>query len=178
VGFDNAGTESVGEERVALNIVARSLGGYRDRLIAAGMFTDGSRTGSLLFDLPVSRQGKRVGVGLDASEIEIVKGPLAQADVAGMASTLSLQRTHPFVASPALRLDGALIYRARHSSTDFFAIEIADITVRSLYYTPVNGASVQLAWSFPIGFRDAGEDYRCMFLVQLGLPALLDAWRW
>jgi hemolysin activation/secretion protein len=332
LGFDNAGTESVGEERVALNVVARSLSGYRDRLIAAGMFTEGSRTGSVLFDVPVSRRGTRAGVGFDASEIEIVNGPLAEADVAGTASTLSLQLTHPFVAQPALRVDGGLVYRAKHSSTDFFDIEIADITVRTLDYslsltrfdergswytqqgfvsgidgigsdqsfflyrgevqrwqrlwgasllrvrvqgqwsdtallppseqfqlggrytvrgfreglligddgylvdaelraplplarygtlgqrldgrvsgklfvdhgaafpfkgagrdigaedyltsagfgldyTPVNGASMQLAWSFPIGFRDDGEDYRFMFLVQLGLPALADAFR-
>jgi len=82
LGVDNAGTESVGEARVALNVVARSLSGYRDRLIAAGMFTEGSRTGSVLFDLPVSRRGTRAGVGFDASEIEIVNGPLAEADVA------------------------------------------------------------------------------------------------
>lgn len=132
IGFDNAGTEAVGEERVALNVVTRSLTGYRDRVIAAGVFTEGSKTGSVLFDLPVWRRGTRVGAGFDASDISIENGPLADAEVTGSASTLTLQATHPLLARPDLRVDGLLAYRAKHSSTEFFDVEIANVTVRSV----------------------------------------------
>lgn len=132
VGFDNAGTEAVGEERVALNVVTRSLTGYRDRLITAGVFTEGSKTGSVLIDVPVWRRGTRVGAGFDASDISIENGPLADADVTGSASTLTLQATHPLLTRPDLRIDGLLAYRAKHSSTEFFDVEIANVTVRSI----------------------------------------------
>jgi len=134
LGFDNAGAESVGEERATINLVARSLTGYRERLVAAGLFTDGSRTGSLLLEVPVWRRGTRVGVGFDASETEIDDDAFAGLDIGGNASTLTLQLAHPFVATPAMRIDGILAYRAKHSATDFFDIEIADIAVRSLEY--------------------------------------------
>lgn len=132
LGFDNAGTEAVGEERVALNATVRSLTRHRDRLITAGVFTEGSKTGSVLFDLPVWRRGTRLGAGFDASDISIENGPLAAADVTGSASTLTLQATHPLLARPDLRIDGLLAYRAKHSSTEFFDVEIANVTVRSL----------------------------------------------
>lgn len=132
IAFDNAGTEAVGEERVALNLVARSLSRHRDRVTAAGIFTEGSKTGSLLVDIPVWYYGTRLGAGFDVSDISIENGPLAEADVTGRASTLTLQLTHPFIATPRLRLDGFFAYRAKHSSTDFFDIEIANVTVRSV----------------------------------------------
>lgn len=134
LGFDNAGAESVGEERATVNLVARSLSGYRERLVAAGLFTEGSRTGSLLLDVPVWRRGTRIGVGFDASDTEIEDDAFAGLDIGGNASTLTLQLSHPFLATPAMRVDGILAYRAKHSATDFFDIEIADIAVRSLEY--------------------------------------------
>ncbi|HMM75896.1 MAG TPA: ShlB/FhaC/HecB family hemolysin secretion/activation protein [Gammaproteobacteria bacterium] len=132
LGFDNAGTEAVGEERVALNLMARSLTRYRDRIITAGVFTEGSKTGSVLVDVPVWRRGTRLGAGFDASDISIENGPLAAADVTGTASTLTLQATHPLLARPDLRVDGLLAYRAKQSSTEFFDVEIANVTVRSI----------------------------------------------
>ncbi len=132
LGFDNAGTEAVGEERVALNFVARSLTRYRDRLLTAGVFTAGSKMGSLFIDVPVLRRGTRLGAGFDASDISIENGPLADADVTGSASTLTLQATQPLLARPDLRIDGLLAYRAKHSSTEFFDVEIANVTVRSI----------------------------------------------
>lgn len=132
LGFDNAGTEAVGEERVALNVVARSLTQYRDRLLAAGVFTEGSKMGSLFVDVPVWRRGTRLGAGFDASDVSIEHGPLAAADVTGSASTLTLQATHPLLVRRDLRIDGLLAYRAKHSSTEFFDVEIANVTVRSL----------------------------------------------
>jgi len=132
IGFDNAGTEAVGEERVALNVVARSLTQYRDRLLTAGVFTAGSKMGSLFVDVPVWRRGTRLGAGFDASDISIENGPLAAAEVTGSATTLTLQATHPLLARPDLRVDGLLAYRAKRSSTEFFDVEIANVTVRSL----------------------------------------------
>ncbi|MGE0335315.1 MAG: ShlB/FhaC/HecB family hemolysin secretion/activation protein, partial [Gammaproteobacteria bacterium] len=38
---------------------------------------------------------------------------------------------------------------------------------------PLAGMSASLTWSFPIGFRDDGDDFRFLFLVQFGIPALL-----
>ncbi len=163
LAFDNAGAESVGRERLALNLTARSLTGFRDRISAAAIFSEGSRTASLLVDAPAGRWGTRLGAGFDASDIEIIDGPLSAAEVEGDAHTLTVQATHPFIVHPAWRLDGLLAYRAKHSSTDFFSFEIADIEVRSLEY----GASLTRfdpygSWytehMFTSGFEGLGGD--------------------
>ncbi|MGD9603834.1 MAG: POTRA domain-containing protein [Gammaproteobacteria bacterium] len=64
LAFDNAGAESVGRERVALNLTARSLTGFRDRVSAAGIFSEGARTGSLLVDAPVGPWGDPARCGV------------------------------------------------------------------------------------------------------------------
>lgn len=176
LAFDNAGADSVGRERVALNLTARSLTGFRDRVSAAGIFSEGARTGSLLVDAPVGRWGTRLGAGFDASDIEIVDGPLSAAEVEGDAHTLTLQASHPFAVRPDWRIDGFAAYRAKHSSTDFFGFEIVDIEVRSLEY----GASVTRfdrrgSWytehTFTSGFEGLGGDKS--FLTYRG-----DVQRW
>ncbi len=131
---DNAGAESIGEERVSLEVVARSLFGYRDRFVASGIFGEGARTGSLFFDVPAGRLGTRVGAGFDASDIDVVAGPLEPVDVGGTAQTLTAQITHPFLVRPGLRLEGYLAYQAKRSSSDFFGVEISEIKVRELQY--------------------------------------------
>lgn len=129
---DNAGSETVGEERIGLRMAAFSLFGYRDPLTLSGYLSEGARTLSVGYSVPLNVLGTRVSVGYGLNQVDIKSGPFADLDVGGDSYSYTLNLNHPLIFSPALSMNLFAGYRYNNSTTDFSGVTISRTKVDSI----------------------------------------------
>ncbi len=129
---DNAGTETVGKERVGLKLVDYSLFGYRDPLIVTGYVSEGTRTVSAGYSFPVNALGTRIAAGYGFNQVDIQSGPFADLDVGGDSYSYSFDLNHPLIFSPAFTMNLFAGYQYNNSSTDFAGVTISETEVDSI----------------------------------------------
>ena len=131
---DNAGTETVGRERIGLRLADFSLFGYRDPLTLTGYVSEGTRTFSAGYSFPVNALGTRISAGYGLNRVDIQSGPFADLDVGGDSYSYNFTLNHPLIFGPALTMNLFAGYQYNDSSTDFSGVTIARTKVDS---TPV-----------------------------------------
>lgn len=129
---DNAGTETVGKERVGLKLVDYSLFGYRDPLILTGYLSQGTRTAFAGYSFPINGLGTRISAGYDLNQVEVQSGPFADLDVGGDSYSYNFNLNHPLIFSPAFSMNLFAGYQHNDSSTDFAGVTIARTRVNSV----------------------------------------------
>lgn len=128
---DNAGTETVGKERVGLKLVDYSLFGYRDPLTLTGYISEGTRTVSAGYSFPVNALGTRISASYGLNRVDIQSGPFADLDVGGDSYSYNFTLNHPLIFSPALTMNLFAGYQYNDSSTDFSGVTIARTKIDS-----------------------------------------------
>ncbi len=126
---DNAGTKSVGEERVGLRFGSSSLLGYRDSLSLSGYLTEGSDTFSIAYGFPINRFGTRISAGYGYNQVDIKSGPFADLDVGGDSYNYNVTLNHPLVFDPDMTTNIFGGYQFNNSTTDFSGVTIAQTKV-------------------------------------------------
>lgn len=121
---DNAGRETVGENRLGLTAQVASLFGFRDRLFLGGTFSEGAINAFGLYDIPVHRSGTRVGVSYDLGDIEIIDGPLKPLNVTGDSYNVGITVTQPIATKRTYDWDASLGYIHKSSSSYFDGVEL------------------------------------------------------
>lgn len=122
---DNAGTKSVGEERVGVRIGSSSLLGYRDSLSLSGYLSEGSATFSTAYGVPINRFGTRISAGYGYNQVDIKSGPFADLDVGGDSYNYNVTLNHPLVFDPDMTTNIFGGYQFNNSTTDFSGVTIA-----------------------------------------------------
>lgn len=177
---DNAGRESVGQERVGLQLMNSSLLGYRDRVMLGGSYAEGTDTAFANYSFPVGGAGTRVGIAYDYSEVEIVSGPLEGFNVTGKSSIGSLYVAQPFITSWRRRLGASVGYNIKESETDFDSVDQFETSVRTvstgLDYQQFGKASVLYVlaqWNAGLDSLGGDEDFHTLTLdvASLWQPA-------
>lgn len=162
---DNAGRETIGEERVGLTYTNNSLMGRRDRLSAGASFADGADAGFVVYSTPLTRHGTRVILGFDYSQIVIVSGELATFDVTGRSTIASAFLSHPLKVAPRWSLSGLVGIDFKDSETDFNGIDRFESAVRTFgvgaeYQWFGNGYLVYARPQLSFGVKRFGGDSR------------------
>jgi len=121
--IDNAGRETIGEERIGLTYTNNSLTGRRDRLSAGASFADGADAGFVVYSVPLTRHGTRAIIGFDYSQIVIVSGELATFDVSGRSTIASAFISRPLKVTRRWSLSGLTGIAFKDSSTDFAGVD-------------------------------------------------------
>ena len=129
---DNAGRESVGEERIGIGTQVASLFGYRDRLYLGGVFSEGSEDIWASYDIPVHRSGTRLGITYDVGDIEIIDGPLEPLNVTGESSDAGITLVQPIEATRDYDWDASLSYVHKSSESFFDGLKLVDTTADDL----------------------------------------------
>ena len=129
---DNAGTETVGEERVGLKLVDFSLFGYRDPLILTGYISEGTSTVSAGYSIPINDLGTRIAAGYGFNQVDIQSGPFADLDVGGDSYSYNFDLNHPLIFSPEFTMNLFAGYNYNNSSTDFAGVTISRSKVGSV----------------------------------------------
>lgn len=129
---DNAGTETVGEERIGLKFVDLSLFGYRDPLTLSGYISEGTRTLSAGYSFPINSLGTRLSAGYGFNQVDIQSGPFADLDVGGDSYSYSFNLNHPLIFSPAFTMNLFAGYQYNNSTTDFAGVTISRTKIASV----------------------------------------------
>lgn len=131
VYVDNAGSESSGEWREGLFWTDRSLTGRRDMLTMSGMRSDGTKSFSAMYSVPVGRSGTKLGLSYSSNSVHITDGELEDLDIKGHSNAYGVSLIQPLVVTENLRTEATLDYGYQNSQTDFLGIHWVDDTVKS-----------------------------------------------
>jgi hemolysin activation/secretion protein len=129
---DNAGTESVGEERIGVRLVDYSFLGYRDPVTLSGYLSEGTRTLSAGYSFPLNKLGTRLSAGYGLNQVDIKSGPFADLDVGGDSYSYNLNINHPLIFSPAFSMNLFAGYQYNNSTTDFAGVTISRTKIASV----------------------------------------------
>jgi hemolysin activation/secretion protein len=129
---DNAGSWSVGEDRIGISTQVSSLLGYRDRLFFSGTFSEGSENVSISYDIPVHRSGTRLGLSSNVGDIEIIEGPLKVLNITGDSTNTSLTLVQPIDANSDYDWDVSLAYLHKTSDSFFDGVKLVSTTADDL----------------------------------------------
>lgn len=83
VFFDNEGVSSTGEYQASLYYRRYGILGVDDTFTLYGSEAEGSYSGSVNYEIPITRFGTRLNLGYTRSEIEVVNGPTQILDIRG-----------------------------------------------------------------------------------------------
>ena len=122
---DNAGTETIGKERLGLKFGDYSLFGYRDPLTLSGYLSEGSRTVSAEYSFPINALGTRLSASYGFNQVDIQSGPFADLDVGGDSYSYNFNLNHPLIFGPAFTMNLFAGYQFSSSTTDFAGVTIA-----------------------------------------------------
>jgi hemolysin activation/secretion protein len=160
---DNAGRETIGEERVGLTYTNNSLTGYRDRLSAGMSHADGTNAGYLVYGRPLNRFGTQATLGIDYSQIVVVSGELAAFGVEGQSTVASAFLSHPVSVTLQGSLHGLVGVNVKDSETDFDGVDRFESAVRTFsvgaeYQRSGNGYMLYARPRLNFGVKGLGGD--------------------
>lgn len=158
--LDNAGTRDVGRERLGFSFVDRSLTGVRDALSLGGYVAEGTRSAYVAYNRPVSRQGTRLALSVDYSDIDIVDGPLEPLNVTGNSYNVGAFLSHPVIVSRQMLLNGFGGVNIKRSTTDFDDVTLFETDVRTV----------------SLGFDAQSSDIGASWYTRHFVTAALESW--
>ncbi|SEA82990.1 Hemolysin activation/secretion protein [Desulfuromusa kysingii] len=147
---DNAGTETVGEERIGMKLASYSLLGFRDALIVSGYLSEGSKTLSAGYSVPINTLGSKLSIGYGLNRVEIQSGPFSDLDIGGDSYSYNINIDHPLIANQMSSMNLFAGYQYNNSNTDFSGVRIAQTKVDT----------------FPFGFDYKRIDSRGLWYVR------------
>lgn len=100
VFVDNQGVKSTGQYQTGAFYHRYSLVKPDDNLLAFGTVAEGSLSGTLSYDEPISRLGTRMSMTYSGSRINVIDGPTEPLNIEGKSNSFSGTLTHPMFISP------------------------------------------------------------------------------
>lgn len=128
---DNSGNKDSGEWREGLFYTNRSLTGSRDALTLNGMRSDGTKSFSSSYSVPVGRSGNKLGFNYSANSVHMTDGELEDMDVRGHSTAYGVSFTQPLRVDEKMRTEAMLEYGRQNSQTDFLGIHWVDDTINA-----------------------------------------------
>ncbi len=126
VFVDNSGSENTGLWREGLSYVNRSLTGNRDMLVLSGMMSEGTKSGAVSYDTPVSKWGTRLGVNYSANSVDIVDGPMEAFNTVGHSTSYGVRVTQPLAVKNTHRSEAFIDWNRQNSQTDYLGMKWID----------------------------------------------------
>ncbi|MBN1586079.1 MAG: ShlB/FhaC/HecB family hemolysin secretion/activation protein [Candidatus Omnitrophica bacterium] len=129
---DNAGRDDVGLYRIGALLSVNSLLGFRDRLSLATYYADGTTSGSVAYDIPITRKGTRIGASYDQNQIEVIGGDFSVLDIDGDSSDISAYISHPLIGRPRLVSTGFAEWHEKQTTTRFAGVPLVESGVSTV----------------------------------------------
>ena len=129
---DNAGAESSGEWRGGLSYYNASMTGGRDSIQVGTLFSDGVKSGSVRYGLPVGKNGQRIDVTFAANSVHTKHGALAPLNVKGHSSAMGLTYTMPITVTKNHKAEASVTVAHQDSKTNFMQYAWVDDSITSV----------------------------------------------
>jgi hemolysin activation/secretion protein len=120
VGLDNTGSQSLGSDRLTLNMAINSPGGRGELVNLTLLHTQGSDYSRVALTVPAGHDGLRLGVNASELNYKVINGPGSDsvAQIQGNSGSLGLALSYPLVRASAhnLYLSAALDRKSFYTS--------------------------------------------------------------
>lgn len=113
---DNANQDSSGLYRFGFVSQYYGLSKVDDRLLASGSWTNGTLSGFLSYDAPISAEGTRATFSYSRNRVKINHGEFKEMDITGNSNDLSAGISHPVYTSASSK--GELFAEVHHKWSD------------------------------------------------------------
>lgn len=123
---DNANQEASGLYRAGFVAAAYGLSGVDDRLIINPVFTEGSISGMLAYDAPISSKGTRATLSYSRNRVKIIDGTFEDYDIKAHSNDLSVGISHPLNVTELTKVDFFGEVHRKWSDTTYSGMTIAD----------------------------------------------------
>ena len=129
---DTNGARSTGRPRVGASLVNRSVFGWRDSAWLVGVASQGSKSISGGYSVPLTRYGTRLSVTASAGDVKVVGGESRHNDVTGDSTLLAARLEHPVFVTNSTKTT-LFVERSRQTSkTDIFDdVRISDLVINA-----------------------------------------------
>ncbi len=160
---DNTGRGETGLYRYGLNILNRSLFGYRDSLNLVLFGADGMAAGSMSYSMPLDKAGTRLSLTYNNNATDIISGDYETVNIEGDYEDYGVGLSRPLIIKKGLKIDGSLEYNQKVSDTYFSGVNLLTTDIET-YSFGLSTQSIKegIAWnsSFNIlmGSANSGKD--------------------
>jgi hemolysin activation/secretion protein len=93
--LDNNGVASTGEAQMSALVRRYGMLGIDDTLTLYGAVSEGSRSATARYELPVGQYGTRLAAGITASSVSVIAGPTKSLGIKGRSKSATLSLSHP-----------------------------------------------------------------------------------
>ena len=156
VFVDNSGPRATGAARIIGGVGLNSPLKLGDRLRVDGMHSEGSDFGRLAYNLPIGRDGWRVGVNASQLDYRLVTDEFAALGVKGRSRSLGLEASHPVIRSRQRNLylnlaidDRQYLNQANGETQSDYKVRAATIGLSGNLFDRIGGGgsnAASLAW--------------------------------
>jgi hemolysin activation/secretion protein len=98
--IDNQGVPSTGKTEAGVFYHRYGLLTTDDNFLAYGTYSEGSTSGTLSYDAPITPVGTRLGVTYSRSSIDVISGPSEPLNISGRSQSAGVTLTQPLHVSP------------------------------------------------------------------------------
>lgn len=102
---DNANQEESGLYRAGFVSTAYGLSGSDDRLVINPVVTEGSISGFVSYDFPISNEGTRANISYSRNRVKIIDGEFEDYDIKSHSNDLSVGLSHPINVTALAKVD-------------------------------------------------------------------------
>ncbi len=129
---DNANQDDSGLYRAGLVSTAYGLSGADDRLLVNPVFTEGTVSGLISYDAPISKEGTRANISFSRNRVKIIDGRFEDFDIKAHSNDLSVGINHPLNITPLSKVDFFAEAHRKWSNTKYSKWSIADTDTDAL----------------------------------------------
>lgn len=156
--FDNAGRETVGENRIGLMSRINGLTGNGDNLVFSATGADGSESYYLSYSLPLKTHDLSLNVSVSKGDIDVVEGPFAPLDISGSSEEVSAGLTLPVAVSKTGLQNIYLRVASKQSASEFGGFTQQEVSLSSLSLgTSLLHQGENAAWSMDASLNQGNE---------------------
>ena len=123
---DNANQDESGLYRAGFMSAAYGLSGADDRLVVNPIFTEGSVSGMLAYDAPISNKGTRATFSYSRNRVKIIDGQFEDFDIKAYSNDLAIGINHPLNVTALTKVDFFAEAHRKWSNTTYAGWDIAD----------------------------------------------------
>lgn len=129
---DNANQDESGLYRAGFVSAAYGLSGADDRLLVNPVFTEGTISGLISYDAPISNEGTRANISFSRNRVKIIDGRFEDFDIMAHSNDLSIGVSHPLNVTPLTKIDVFVEAHRKWSNTEYSGWNIADTDTNAL----------------------------------------------
>jgi len=123
---DNANQDDSGLYRAGFVATAHGLSGADDSLVVNPVFTEGTISGMIAYDGPISNEGTRLNLGFSRNRVKIIDGTFEDFNIKAHSNDLFVGLSHPLNVTALAKVDFFAEAHHKWSDTTYDGMEISD----------------------------------------------------